>query len=177
MIKKILYVVFSIITIVILYFSLLIANEKGNRIKVDLDRCVDGDTAWFIVNEEVVKVRFLGIDTPEIKHNDKEAYYYGGDAKEFTCTKLKDAKEIYLEFDNNSDKYDKYKRLLAWVFVDDKNLSELLVENGYALVRYIYHDYYYVKDLCRAQDRAYKKNIGIWKEKRDEYSNNYCNKR
>ena len=32
---------------------------------VTLDKCVDGDTAWFKISGERVKSRFLYIDTPE----------------------------------------------------------------------------------------------------------------
>ena len=86
---------------------------------------------------------------------------------------LKSAKNIYLEFDINSDKYDKYNRMLAWVFVDNNNLSELLLLKGYAEVKYIYGDYKYISNLCMAQKQAYNNNIGIWSIGYN-YHDNYC---
>lgn len=40
--------------------------------EVKLSKCVDGDTARFILNKEEIKARFLAIDTPESVHPTKE---------------------------------------------------------------------------------------------------------
>ena len=65
--------------------------------------------------------------------------------------------------------------MLAWVFVDGKNISELLLMNGYARVRYVYGDYQYIDSLCLKQEEAYNKKLGIWKiYEEKEYQNNYC---
>lgn len=77
--------------------------------------CVDGDTARFILKKEEIKVRMLAIDTPETKHPTKGEEPFGQEASDFTCNKLKNAIKIILEFDDNSDKKDKYDRYLAWV--------------------------------------------------------------
>lgn len=136
-----------------------------------LDSCVDGDTAWFIIDGERVKVRFLGIDSPE---STKIVEEYGMDASSYTCDLLESANDIYIEYDVNSDRYDKYDRMLGWVFVDGKNISELLVSKGLAEVKYIYGDYKYVDDLCSSQYRAYMDKVGIWQSY--DYSLNYCYK-
>ena len=132
-------------------------NEKE---KVTLAKCGDGDTARFIVNNEEVKVRFLAIDTPEVDKNEP----YSKEAKEYTCNMLKNAKEIYLEYDGNSDKEDKYGRLLAFIYVDDILLQKSLIEKGYAKVAYIYGDYAYVSELREIEEEVKNKKIGIWSE-------------
>ena len=81
--------------------------KYNNKISVVLDSCVDGDTAWFLIDGERVKVRMLGIDTPESTNYVEE---YGDMASSYTCDKLSRASDIYIELDNNSDKYDKYDR-------------------------------------------------------------------
>lgn len=171
MIRKILVFIFGIMTfivLVVLYFRTI-----PNKVSVSIDKCVDGDTAWFLVDGKSVKVRFLGIDAPEVSHDVQDVSdYYGEEASEYLCNKLIHAKDIQLLNDPNSDIYDKYDRMLAWVFVDDVNLNMLMVSKGYASVRYIYDSYLYVDDLCRAQDKAYHKKMGIWKKK--DYSDNYC---
>ena len=167
------FFLFCVLVIIILYLEFSLSDDR--RTLVSLDRCVDGDTAWFILDHKSVKVRFLGIDTPEISGD--KASLNGESAKDYTCNKLKNATSIYLQFDQNSDRYDKYDRMLAWVFVDDVNLSELLVSKGYAMVKYIYGDYLYVDRLCSVQEKAYRKKLLIWKEKESEYSLNYCNKK
>ncbi len=175
-IVKGIFVLLCVLVIIILYLEFSFGDNR--RVEVSLDRCVDGDTAWFILNHKKVKVRFLGIDTPEVAHSDGEvSQVYSMDAKGYTCHQLNNAHHIYLEYDRKSNRYDKYDRMLAWVFVDDSNLSELLVSNGYAMVKYIYDDYMYVQDLCNVQREAFQKKLGIWSEKEEEYFVNYCNKK
>ena len=56
-------------------------NEKE---EVSFSKCVDGDTAKFVIDGEVKTVRFLSINTPEIAHDDQEAEPYGNEASDFT---------------------------------------------------------------------------------------------
>lgn len=135
-----------------------VPNEKE---KVTFSKCSDGDTAWFIINGNDKKVRFLAIDTPEIGDNIEP---FGKEASEYTCSSLKKAKEIYLEYDGASDKEDKYGRILAFVYVDGELLEAKLIENGLAKVAYIYGDYEHVDDLRKLEDEAKNKKIGIWSE-------------
>ena len=154
---------------VFIIFILPIANVYANE-EVTFSKCVDGDTFKVILNEEEYTVRMLAVDTPETVHPTKGVEYYGKEASNYTCDKLTNAKRIELEYDENSDKKDKYDRLLAWVFVDDELLQELLVENGYAKVAYLYDDYKYTNLLEEKQELASAKNIGIWNT---EAANNY----
>ena len=102
---------------------------------------------------------------------------YGDSSRDYTCKMLKNARHIDLEYDERSSKKDKFGRVLAWVFVDDKNLNYLLVKNGYAMVRYVYGDYRYLDVLCDGQEEAYQHKKGLWKYNAPEYSDNYCFKR
>lgn len=154
---------------IFIIFILPIANVYANE-EVTFSKCVDGDTFKVILNEEEYTVRMLAVDTPETVHPTKGVEYYGKEASNYTCDKLTNAKKIELEYDANSDKNDKYDRLLAWVFVDDELLQELLVENGYAKVAYLYDDYKYTNLLEEKQELASAKNIGIWDT---EAANNY----
>lgn len=148
--------------LLILFFFNIFVISADNKIKVKLDKCIDGDTARFIINDEVKTVRFLSINTPEIAHDGTIDEYYGDEASIYTCTSLREANEITLEFDPNSDKTDKYDRLLAWVYVDDVLLQESLVRNGYASVKYVYDDYLYSDKLVELENIAKSEHIGIW---------------
>lgn len=150
---------------------------------VEFSKCVDGDTIKIILNEKEYTVRMIAIDTPESVHPTKGVEYYGKEASEYTCNKVTNAKKIELEYDENSDKTDKYDRLLAWVFVDETLLQKELVANGYAKVAYLYDNYKYTKELESAQELASVKNIGIWNEeaknkyeKETKTSNDYSTK-
>ena len=102
----------------------------------------DGDTAVFLLDDgtEVI-CRFLAVDTPELG---EEGY---DEAKRYTDNTLEKASNIVLELDPQSERYDKYERLLAWVWVDGELMQAKLIENGYAQVKYIFHEYLYLDYL------------------------------
>lgn len=139
------------------------ANAKEREF-VTLKNCVDGDTATVMLNGEEIKLRFLAIDTPETKHPTKGVEPYGKEASDFTCTSLKTAKSIEIEYDENADILDKYNRHLVWIFVDDVLLQKELVQKGYAKVAYLYDDYKYTALLQAEESIAKSKKIGIWED-------------
>lgn len=154
--------IITFIFVMILIFPIRInASEK---IKVTLERCVDGDTAVFKVKKESKKARFLGVNTPESVKENSPVEPYGKQASNYTCNKLKKAKKIEIEYDSKSNKEDNYGRLLVWVFVDDKLLQKDLVRLGYAEVKYVYNDYLYVDELKKEEQKAKDKKLRIWSE-------------
>ena len=159
-----------IISIFLFNFNFVYADS------IKLSKCVDGDTFKLIIDGKEETVRLLAVDTPESVKQDTEVEYYAKEASDYTCNKLKKSKNIKIEYDNNSDKTDKYNRLLLWVFIDDKLLQSDLVENGYAKVAYLYNDYKYTNTLLEKQEFASSNNIGIWDmNKKYEYENNLNN--
>ena len=164
-----------IVFIFILICSCDLVFAKSDVVK--LSKCVDGDTAKFIINGKEYSTRFLAIDTPEVKHPKKKVEPYGKEASKFTCDSLTNAKEIVLEYDDNSTEEDKYGRKLAWIFVDnelfehygtssddDELLQEKLITKGYAKVAYLYDDYKYTNRLKIKEKEAKKKKNGIWSD-------------
>lgn len=147
---------FILITLFIFPISVF-AKEK-----VTLVKCVDGDTANFNLNGEVIKTRFLAIDTPE---STKEKEPYGKEASNFTCEALTNAKKIEIEYDPDSNKTDKYSRHLVWVFVDGKLLQEKILAEGLAEIAYLYGDYKYTEDLQKVEAKAKEKKLNIWSGK------------
>lgn len=143
---------------------LFIVNVDAQKLEVTLDKCVDGDTAWFYLNNEEIKARFLAIDTPE-STTKKEAF--GKEASDFTCNLLKNANKIEIEYDDNSDKLDKYDRHLVWVFVDDNLLQDLIIKNGLGEVEYLYGDYKYTSILEASEILAKTNRVGMWNDTYD----------
>ena len=129
---------------------------------VEFIRCVDGDTALFQKGGEEVKFRFLAVDTPESVHPTKEVEDYAKEASGYTCNMLTNASKIEIEYDPNSDITDKYDRNLAWIWVNDVLLQEIMVQEGYAKVAYVYGEYKYSNNLCQVQNNAVKDKKGIW---------------
>ena len=145
------------LSIFLLFLSSVSAKETVKYVA-----CIDGDTFKVFIDNEIKTIRLLAVDTPETAKSDKEADYYADEASEYTCKRIKQAKKIVLEYDPNSDKHDKYDRVLAWVFLDGDLLQSDLVENGYAKVAYLYNDYKYTDMLIKKQELASAKNIGVW---------------
>ena len=84
---------FLILVIAIICFlpSVVYAKEQ-----VRLSKCVDGDTARFIIDNKEYSTRFLAIDTPEVKHPKKKVEPFGKEASNYTCKRLENAKKIEL---------------------------------------------------------------------------------
>ena len=104
--------------------------EKGELWSGYVKNVVDGDTVDVRFNiYGIQRVRLVGINTPEIGEEGYE------EAKEFlneTCM----WEEVKLDVDDMKQ-YDTYYRILAVVYVNDTNLNEQLVKEGYAEVMYI----------------------------------------
>lgn len=143
---------------------LLIFSISAKTKKVEFKSCVDGDTAKFIMDGETITARFLAIDTPETK---KKVEPYGKEASNYTCKKLKEAKEIKFEFDKNADK-DKYDRYLVWIFIDGNLIQNELVSKGLAKVAYLYDDYKYTNELQKLEKEAKTSKLGIWGDYEEE---------
>lgn len=156
-----------LITVFFLNINFVFAKET-----VKFSNCVDGDTIKILIDNEEYTVRMLAIDTPESVHPTKKVEYYGKEASDYTCNKIKNATKIELEYDDNSAKTDKYGRLLAWIFIDGQLLQKDLVANGYAKIAYLYGDYKYTSELETVQEIASLKEIGIWNEVAKELYNN-----
>lgn len=154
----------KLVVIICLFFINFMCVSASYKFEVGFGSCVDGDTAKFNINGEVKTVRFLSINTPEIKHGSNEGEPYGVEASDYTCNALKSASSIKLQYDPKSDETDKYGRVLAWVFVDNELLQEKLIREGLAEVKYVYADYLYTSDLQALEVTAQENKIGMWSD-------------
>lgn len=143
----------------------IISNDDGKeteKVEVKFSSAVDGDTAKFELDGNIITVRFLGIDTPETVHPTKGEQPYGKEASNFTKEKLQNTSKIELEYDNNSSKTDKYNRHLAWIILDGNLLQKELVEKGLAQTYMLQDNYKYAGVLQESEEIAKNQNIGMW---------------
>ncbi len=119
---------------------------------VKVKRVIDGDT---IVLEDGHKVRYIGIDTPEIK----DCYFQEAKTKN---QELVEGKEIALEKDVSET--DRYKRLLRYIWVGEILVNKTLVREGYAQASTYPPDVRYQPDLISAQKQAQAEGLGIWSQ-------------
>ncbi len=116
-------------------------------------RVIDGDT---IEIEGGVRVRYIGIDTPEVY---PQAEYYGPEASAKNV-ELVEGAIIILEKDT-TDK-DHYGRLLRYVWVDDIFVNAELVRLGYAEAHAYPPDVRYQDMFARLESEAREAGLGLW---------------
>ena len=131
----------------ILILGLLFSDPSlANNLKV-----IDGDT--IVLNGE--KIRFSGIDTPELKQTclkDNEEVGCGMFAKMLLVKKIGNNKPVCI-----GKEKDFYKRTLAECFVNGESLSKFLVRSGYAFA-YRKYSTKFIED----ENYAKTKKLGMW---------------
>ncbi|TAL51155.1 hypothetical protein EPN81_00670 [Patescibacteria group bacterium] len=123
---------------------------------------VDGDTIDVSINGEIMRLRLIGVDTPETKDPRKSIQCFGSEASAFTTATLLN-QTVTLEADNSQGDVDKYDRLLRYVILSDgTNFNELLIRDGYAH-EYTYDTAYkYQTEFKAAQVDAEINKRGLW---------------
>ena len=153
-----------------LYPQESLPNDKA-LIKVEITRVVDGDTAYArFPDDREEKVRFIGVDAPEINHPVKGIEPFGTEAETYTRSWLQ-GKKLWLEIDVTER--DQFGRILAYLWlaipevINDSTIREnmfnahLLIE-GYA-VQVIFPPNVKYVDYFRVYVAEAKRNSrGLW---------------
>ncbi len=120
-------------------------------------RVVDGDTL-LLAND--VRVRLLGVDTPETVKPDHPVEPFGKEASAFTRDFVAGG-QVRLRFDRERE--DKYGRTLAYVYVDDAMLNEELIRAGFSAAKtYFNYSPAMKKRFVAAEKEARRARRGIW---------------
>jgi len=131
------------------YTSYAVYNvEYANVTKI-----IDGDT----IETELGKVRMLGINTPEKNMPDYEQ------AKLF----LQQFQGKEVELIRTGEDKGIYGRKLRYVFYQNKNLNQEILELGLAHL-YVYEEDSFFSALKKAEEKARKQRLGIWEKSKDE---------
>lgn len=121
---------------------------------------VDGDTIDVLIEEKQERVRYIGIDTPElrIQTNEKPDCF----AKEATAanSRLVAGNEVLLVAD--VDDRDDYGRLLRYVYVGNTFVNEELLKDGYAKLLFIPPNTKEYNHFKTIRDEARSKRKGLW---------------
>jgi len=134
-------------------------NKQYEVIKV-----VDGDTFNVKVDGYTVKVRLIGVDTPETVDPRKVVQCFGKEASSM-AKQLLTKHTVTLDTDPTQEKSDKYGRLLAYVHNDeDIFINSYMIEKGYAH-EYTYNiPYKYQKEFKDLEKQAREGKLGLWGE-------------
>ena len=138
---------------ILLIFLLFGTLSFGEMLVGKVIKVYDGDTITMLVDGKKEKIRFYGVDAPEIKQS------YGIQSRDFIRSKIM-SKEVKVKVINT----DKYGRKIGKIYYKNKNYLNLeSVKFGYSW----WYKYYAPneKDLKTAQEQAKRCKIGLWKEK------------
>ncbi len=118
---------------------------------------IDGDT---VILQDGTKVRYVGINAPEIAHRDKPGEPFGRKATEFN-RKLVLHRKVHIV--PAGDRIDRFGRTLAFVYLPDgRMVNEKLLKEGLAHVCFFSKDLKHRKLLLQAQLFAINARRGIW---------------
>ena len=119
----------------------------------------DGDTVLINTGE---KIRYVGIDAPEIGYGGKENEFMALEARKYNSRMVR-IKRISLELAN--EKHDHYGRVLAYVRLENGELlNALLVREGLAIVLSKRPNLKYRDLLIEDQRHAMARKAGIWQK-------------
>ena len=130
---------------------------------VVVKRVVDGDTVEL---SDGRKIRYIGVDTPEISHSQgEEDDCFGQEARIFNEA-LVLGKTVELEYD--VEPKDRYGRTLAYVWLvsgsNRRLVAEELIRKGYGKVLTIPPNDMYLERLEAAEELARSSGAGLWSQ-------------
>jgi micrococcal nuclease len=122
-------------------------------------RIVDGDTIHVRLGDRVEKVRYIGVNTPEL-HHPRKGEEPGGREAASVNRELVDGQRVRLEMDVQVR--DRYGRLLAYVWLGDTMVNAELVRRGYAQVMTVPPNVRHQSLFVSLQREARAASRGLW---------------
>lgn len=122
-------------------------------------RVVDGDTIDVQLSGATVRVRYIGVDTPEAVDPSRPVGCFGAEATARNRA-LVEGRQVELEKDVSET--DTFGRLLRYVYVDGAMVNEMLLREGYAQIATFPPDVKYVDRFLAAERQARETNRGLW---------------
>jgi micrococcal nuclease len=123
-------------------------------------KVVDGDTIHVRLHDRVEKVRYIGVNTPELRHPTQGEQAGSQEAWEAN-RRLVASRQVRLELDTRER--DRYGRLLAYVWVGETMVNAELVDLGYAQVMTVPPHVRYQQLFLRLQRDAREAGRGLWR--------------
>ena len=138
------------------------AVQPADRPPDAVVRVVDGDTIIVRRGAQAVRVRLIGVDTPETVHPRKPVEPYGREASVF-LSNLLTGERVWLLYDGDQAAVDRYGRLLAYAYrwPDGLFVNAELIRQGYgrAYTRFRFRHRGRFEQLERFAEAAGK---GLW---------------
>ena len=144
------------------------------RITAQITRVIDGDTVELQIESienitvenlsegQLVKVRYIGVNTPETVHPFMPVEEFGREASKLNTT-LVSGKQVFLELDVQH--WDPFGRLLAYVYLDKEGyamVNAVLVGAGFAYSSPYPPNVRYESVFRTLTATARELNLGLW---------------
>ena len=128
----------------------------------DVLRVIDGDTIDILYEGEKTRIRLIGINTPETVDPRRTVECFGKEASAKT-TQLLSGQRVRIEIDASQGRFDKYGRMLAYVFTEDGVfVNQTLIAEGFAY-EYTYRTpYRYQAEFKSSESDARTYERGLW---------------
>lgn len=166
-------IILSLIILSIALYTAMDRPESQESFQTQVVSVTDGDTID-VRGEIDTTVRLLGVDTPETSSINQPSEFgikdtlenreclqkWGEKAKNYTEKRL-NSTEITLELDPESDRRGDYKRLLAYVKLQNTSLNHELVSKGFA--RVYRSSFTKLESYKRLESEAREARKGLWK--------------
>ena len=133
-------------------------NVKNNKRRRESQEKIEKAFIELLQTREIKDIRVSDlIKMTELNRSTFYANYIDiFDLADKTKEKLENATKIELEFDSSADEKDQYERYLAWIWVDDELLQNLLVQDGLAETYMLQNNYKYAGMLQESEEIAKK---------------------
>ena len=131
---------------------------EANQQEALVVRVIDGDTVEI---EGEQRLRYIGIDAPEIACSTEPAEYFGEEAAEKN-RELVLGKIVSLEKDITDR--DEYGRRLRYVWLGDTLINAELVRLGYAYAYFLLPNNRYRELFLQMEEKARDQKLDLWAE-------------
>jgi micrococcal nuclease len=137
-----------------------LAGAQSLSIEGLVVRVVDGDTIHVQLSDRLEKVRYIGVNTPELRHPQRgvEPGSYEAHA---VNRRLVEGKRVRLELDVQPR--DRHGRLLAYVWTGDTMVNAELLRLGYAQVMTVPPNVRHQALFLKLQRAARDSHRGLWR--------------
>lgn len=127
-----------------------------------VEHVVDGDTLDLNMDGKRVRVRLIGINTPETVDPRRQVECFGKEASN-RAKEILSGKWVSVEADPTQDTNDKYGRKLLYIYTQDGTLfNKQMIADGYAYEYTYRYPYKYQEEFKAAQKEAREGQRGLW---------------
>ncbi|MBI5195074.1 MAG: thermonuclease family protein [Nitrospirae bacterium] len=151
-----------ILSLFIFTESLCASSAGGNNPEQcdyqTVTKVIDGDTFEY---SKGVKVRLIGVDTPETVDPRKDIQWFGTEAGKKLRELILGRKVCLKQERDRTQDIDKYGRLLRYAWLEDFFVNAEIIRQGYGFV-YTKYPFQYMEDFKVYERHARENNLGLW---------------